>query len=372
MKNAQRLLSLDTFRGLTIAGMIIVNNPGSWDYVYAPLRHASWHGITPTDAIFPFFLFIMGVSIPFSYNRQKIDEVSKNVLAGKIIKRSIVLFLLGLFLVSYPHFDIDTFRMLGVLQRIAIVFAVSAMLFVFTSWRTILYISIGLLTGYWLAMSFIPVPGIGYPNLEVNTNLAAWFDRLFLSGHMRADTKTWDALGLFSTFPAIVSGLSGVLVGILMKVDSLSQEKKLIWLFVIGCLCTLTGWIWDGFFPINKNIWTSSYVLYTTGLACLVWGVLYWFIDMLGYKRWTTFFVAFGVNAITAYFVSEFLIKTLSPIKVHGSEGTQTSVLSFLYSTLFAPLLSPNNASLAMAIFWVLIFFIPLYIMYRKKIFIKV
>ncbi len=220
-------------------------------------------------------------------------------------------------------------------------------------------------------MAFIPVPGVGYPNFEVNTNLAAWIDRVFLTGHMRAQTKTWDALGLFSTFPAIVSGLSGVLIGILLLKDNLNLERKLIWIFVIGSFCALGGWIWDGFFPINKNIWTSSYVLYTTGLGCLVFGVLYWFVDVLNYKRWTTFFVIYGVNAITAYFVSEFLIKTLNWIKI-SHNGEQVSILNFLYLQLFEPFFTPINASLAMAIFWVVTFSIPLYYMYTRKIFIKV
>jgi predicted acyltransferase len=370
-QHSNRLLSLDTFRGMTIAGMILVNNPGSWSHVYPPLLHAEWHGITPTDIIFPFFLFIMGVSIAFAYSRQMKKHIPKEEMVKKIIKRSFILFLMGLFLVSYPHFDWNTFRIPGVLQRIAIVFFVSALLFVNTSWRSIIYISIILLVGYWLVMAFIPVPGVGYANFEMDTNLAAWIDRLFLSGHMRAQTKTWDALGLFSTFPAIVSGLSGVLVGILMIRDSINLERKLIWIFIIGCLCTLAGWIWDGFFPINKNIWTSSYVLYTSGLACLTLGVLYWFIDVLNYKRWTTFFVVYGVNAITAYFLSEFIIKNLSWIKINYNGG-QVSLLNYIYGQLFETYFTPVNASLAMAIFWVMIFFIPLYYMYTKKIFVKV
>jgi predicted acyltransferase len=168
----------------------------------------------------------------------------------------------------------------------------------------------------------------------------------------------------------VVSGLSGVLAGILLR-RTLPQEQKLIGVFVTGSICMLAGWIWDGFFPINKNIWTSSYVVYTTGLACLTFGVLYWFIDMLGYRRWATFFVVFGINAITAYVASEFLLKTLGWIKIDGTDG-QVSVLSLLYTALFAPLFSPVNASLAMAICWVLLFFIPLYVMYRKKLFVKV
>lgn len=214
-----RLLSLDVFRGLTVAAMILVNNPGSWSHIYAPLRHAEWHGCTPTDLIFPFFLFIVGVSISFALDSKK-NQVKHSKLILTAFKRAVILFGLGLFLSLYPTVFTDpveafkTVRIPGVLQRIAIVFFISAIIFIKTTPKTQLRIMISLLIGYWLIMVSIPVPGVGYANLEKETNLGAWLDRTLLTeAHLWRSARTWDPEGLLSTLPAIATGLFGVLVG---------------------------------------------------------------------------------------------------------------------------------------------------------------
>ena len=227
----KRLVSLDVFRGLTIAGMIVVNTPGSWSHVYAPLRHAEWHGITPTDLIFPFFVFIVGVSITLAYTKKLKTNITKSKITAKIIRRSITIFLLGIFLALFPDFNFSELRIAGVLQRIAICFLVGALLFLNTDWKMQLRIGIGLLITYWLAMVLIPVPEFGAGVLESGKNLAAWIDSLFLPG--KKYQGTWDPEGILSTFPAIATCISGMLVGKLL-LSNQTQNQKLIWLFALG------------------------------------------------------------------------------------------------------------------------------------------
>jgi len=264
----QRLLSLDAFRGLTVAGMILVNNPGDWGHIYAPLEHAPWNGWTPTDLIFPFFLFIVGVSITFALG-QSAGSGSQEGVIGKILKRSLTLFLLGLFLNFFPKFDITTVRIPGVLQRIALVYLACSLIFLKTTPRQQLYILAGLLVGYWFLLTVVPVPGVGYANLEPTTNLAAWLDRIIITpAHVYKATKVWDPEGLLSTLPAISTGTLGLLVGTWLRSNRPATDK-VAWLFTAGCLLTLAGLLWNGFFPINKALWTSSYVLLAGGLAML-------------------------------------------------------------------------------------------------------
>ena len=218
-----RLLSLDFFRGLTVAAMVLVNNPGDWAHIYAPLEHAPWNGWTPTDLIFPFFLFIVGVSITFALDGGK----AKKGVVGKIVKRSITLFLLGLFLNFFPKFDISVVRIPGVLQRIALVYLACSLIFLKTTSRQQLYILCGLLVGYWLAMTVVPVPGVGYANLEPETNLAAWFDRIILTpAHVYKPAKVWDPEGIFSTLPAIGTGILGMLTGTLVTEQSTGSRES--------------------------------------------------------------------------------------------------------------------------------------------------
>ncbi|GAB4045727.1 acyltransferase family protein [Spirosoma litoris] len=365
-----RLLSLDFFRGLTVAAMVTVNNPGDWGHIYAPLEHAPWNGWTPTDLIFPFFLFIVGVSITFALGRT--DGMEKGVV-GKIVKRSVTLFLLGLFLNFFPKFDITIVRIPGVLQRIAVVYLACSLIFLKTTPRQQVYIFCGIVLGYWFLMTVIPVPGVGYANLEPETNLAAWFDRTILTpAHVYKPAKVWDPEGLLSTLPAIGTGLLGLLTGTWLRSNRMAAEK-IAWLFAAGCLLTLLGLLWDGLFPINKALWTSSYVVLAGGLAMLGLALCYWLIDVQHYKRGVLPFVAFGVNAITVFFLSGLIPRIMNLIHVTQPDGTEIGSKEYLYRTFIAPhFADPKNASLAGALTFVLIWFGILWWMYRKNVIIKV
>ena len=373
-----RLLSLDFFRGLTVAAMILVNNPGSWGHIYAPLEHAAWHGCTPTDLIFPFFLFIVGVSISFALGTKK-DHVKHSTLILTALKRALILFGLGLFLSLFPLVFTDPIeafkhvRIPGVLQRIAIVFFISAVIFIKTNQKQQIRIMLTLLIGYWLAMTFIPVPGVGFANLEKETNLGAWIDRSILTeAHLWKSSKTWDPEGVFSTLPAIGTGLFGVLIGSWLRRKDKQDAVKISWMFSIGLLAVMLGLIWDLFFPINKALWTSSFVLYAGGLATLGLALCYWLIDVQGYKKGTKPFVVYGVNAITVFFLSGLIPRILNMIKVTMPDGSKVGSREWMYETFFTPYFSPINASLAGAVTFILIWLVILWWMYNKKVIIKV
>ncbi len=374
-----RLLSLDVFRGFTVAAMILVNNPGDWGHIYAPLKHAAWHGCTPTDLIFPFFLFIVGVSIAYALDSKKNEVKNHPQLIVTILKRSLVLFGLGLFLALFPKVftepleAIRTVRIPGVLQRIAVVFFVAALIFIKTSRKTQIVIFAGILLVYWLIMTFIPVPGVGYANLEPETNLGAWLDRSILTeNHLWKSSRTWDPEGILSTLPAIATGLFGVLIGTWLKRKDREDSVKVSWMFSIGIIAVMLGLIWDLFFPINKALWTSSYVLYSGGLATLGLALCYWIIDVQGYSRGTKAFVVYGVNAITVFFLSGLIPRILSMIKIDLADGTSVTSKDWMYQTFYTPYLSPVNASLAGAVTFILIWLVILWVMYNKKIIIKV
>ncbi|WP_207535039.1 acyltransferase family protein [Desertivirga arenae] len=367
-----RLLSLDVFRGATVAAMILVNNPGSWGHIYPPLEHASWNGCTPTDMIFPFFIFIVGVSIVFSLQNKKPETNQHKKLLLKILKRAIILFLLGLLLALFPAFEFSTVRIPGVLQRISIAFLITSIIFLKTNFRAQFWIFCSLLVLYWLAMTFIPVPGIGFANLQPETNLGAWLDRKIITeAHLWKSTKTWDPEGILSTMPAVSSCLAGTLTAQWLQRKGTTIEKNLLGIISAGVISSIIALIWDSVFPINKSLWTSSYVLYTGGLAAIFFGILYWIIDVQGRKNWTLPFVAFGLNAITVFFLSGIIAKSMNNIKViKGSE--EVSLKTFLYESYFSPYFSELNASLAWAICFVSIWFLILWMMYKRNIIIKV
>ncbi|WEK19504.1 MAG: heparan-alpha-glucosaminide N-acetyltransferase domain-containing protein [Candidatus Pedobacter colombiensis] len=373
-----RLLSLDFFRGATVAAMILVNNPGDWGNIYAPLEHASWNGCTPTDLIFPFFLFIVGVSIAYAMGSKKNDPSAHGKTILKALKRGLILFGLGLFLSLYPKVfteplhAFERVRIPGVLQRIAVVFFISAVIFLKNSEKNIFKILIAILAVYWALMTFIPVPGVGYANLEKETNLGAWLDRSILSeAHLWKAAKTWDPEGILSTLPAIASGLFGVLVGVYLKRKDVDPATKIAWLFCTGLAAIALGLLWDLQFPINKSLWTSSFVLYTGGLATMILSFCYWIIDIQKYNRFTKPFVVYGVNAITVFFLSGLIPRTLGMFSVKAADGKEMNLQSWLYSG-FTGSLSPINASLAWAITYVLFWLVILWIMYNRKIIIKV
>jgi predicted acyltransferase len=367
-----RLLSLDVFRGMTIAGMILVNNPGTWEAIHSPLRHAEWHGITPTDFIFPFFLFIVGTAIPLALGK-RIEEGVTRAVYWKILRRSAVIFLLGLFIAAFPFFDFSTLRIPGVLQRIAVCYLVASLIFLHTDWKRQALAGTGLLFVYWILMTLVPVPGCAVTTVDDKAcNLSAYLDRaIFGANHIWELGKVYDPEGILSTLPAIVTTLAGVLTGTWLK-SRRSHFEKVGGIFFFGIALVALGWCWDFFFPINKALWTSSYVVYTAGLALCFLGFCYWLIDIKGYEKWSKPFVVFGVNALALYVGAELLAKCLYLLQVAGSEGKPTSLQAWIFQTVFLPLASPVNASLMYAVCFILFWLFILWILYRKGIFIRV
>ncbi|WP_251046993.1 acyltransferase family protein [Hymenobacter sp. ISL-91] len=366
-----RLISLDVFRGLTVAAMILVNNPGDWGHIYAPLEHAKWHGCTPTDLIFPFFLFIVGVSISYALGAARQQPATHGAAMLRVLRRAALLFGLGLLMALYPKFEFGTVRIPGVLARISWVFLACGILFLKTSRRQQIGLLVLLLVGYNVLLQLVPVPGFGPANLEPETNLGAWLDRVvFTEAHLWKQSRTWDPEGLLGTLPAIATGLLGILTGQYLRRRELEPAVRVAQLFVAAAGLIVAGLIWNEWFPINKSLWTSSYVLYTGGLATAALALLYWLCDAQGRRGWwTRFGQVYGVNAITVFFLSGIVAKTLGAIKVTAAN---VSLKSWLYNTFFTPYFSPVNASLAGALVCVLIWFGVLWLMYRKGVIIKV
>ncbi|HKY27404.1 MAG TPA: heparan-alpha-glucosaminide N-acetyltransferase domain-containing protein, partial [Pyrinomonadaceae bacterium] len=297
---ADRLVSLDVFRGITIAGMVLVNNPGTWSSIYWPLGHAAWHGWTPTDLVFPFFLFIVGLAITLAFGRRVETGGSKRDLYIKVIKRTLIIFGIGLFLNAFPYFNFSELRIPGVLQRIAVCYFFASIIFLNTEWYTQVIITIALLIIYWLMMTLIPAPGYAAGDLSKEGSLASYIDRIVFGKHVWAQAKVYDPEGLLSTIPAIATTLMGVLTGHWLRSRKTAYEK-VAGMFVVGAVCVAVGWALNSFFPINKALWTSSYVLFTGGLALQFLALCYWIIDIKGYRRWAKPFEVFGLNAIALY-----------------------------------------------------------------------
>jgi predicted acyltransferase len=364
----KRLVSLDAFRGITIAGMILVNNPGSWSHVYPPLLHAEWHGWTPTDLIFPFFLFIVGVAITLSFQKH-LEAQDKKQLYIKIIRRTFILFGLGLLLSAFPFFDLTKIRIPGVLQRIAVVYFFTAIITLNTRLKTQILITGGLLLFYWAIMKLIPVPGHGAGNLSIEGNLAAYVDNALFHGHMWK--KTWDPEGLLSTIPAVATALTGVLTGQLLQ-SGKDRMEIAGWMFVVGWMAIIAGLFWHIIFPINKALWTSSYVIFTSGAALQFLGFCYWLIDIKDWKAWAKPAVIYGTNAITVFVLSGLVAKIMIFTKVMGPQGQEISVKSWVYQNIFASWASPVNASLIFAVVNILFWLFMMWLLYRKQIFIKI
>ena len=386
-------MSLDVFRGMTIAGMILVNDPGSWSHVYSPLRHAKWHGVTPTDFVFPFFVFIVGVSIVLAYSKRQQRGDSLTSMLGKIVWRTAAIFGLGLLLQLVPKFDFTDLRYAGVLQRIAIVFFACSLLFFALKPRGLIALCSTLLIGYCIVMSVVPVPiddviqdaiesgtvmsAAGdveltpltvhdktvAANLQPGTNLAAWIDRAFLPG--RLWEKTWDPEGLLSSLPAIATGILGMLIGWLLLTEA-THEQRVANSMVIGFLCFVAGAAWNWFFPFNKNLWSSSFVLYTSGLATMTLGALYWLIDLKNYHRWAFPFRVFGCNAIAAYVLHGLIAKLVT---FFSGGWRLSSPFMQLGEALGIP---PELASLSYAISYTALVYLFVWGMYRRKIFLRV
>ena len=447
-----RLVSLDVFRGMTIAGMVLVNNPGG-SPVYWPLDHAEWNGLTPTDWIFPFFLFIVGVSISISLSK-RVAEKPDGKAYWKIVSRAASIYLLGAALSILPFFQFQasdapdplkmviwlafcasllflllrnykvaaalagvallgiagmnlagynvvpynygTLRIFGVLQRISVCYLVTSLIFLHTNWKQQVGIAIALLLGYWLIMTTIPVPGCEITSVSDKAcNLAAYIDRIILTeNHIWRSGKVYDPEGILSTIPAIVTTITGVLTGTWLKAEPPalaggnhvesdaasvppayaggSALNKVSGMFFFGVILLALGFIWNSYFPLNKAMWTSSYVFATTGLALLVLGCCYWLIDIKGYKAWAKPFVIFGVNALALFVFTGFLARMIAAYRVTGPDGQLQSVQRWVMQHLYLPIFNPIDASLAFAISFILFWLFLMWLLYRKNIFIKV
>ena len=420
----ERLISLDVFRGFTILLMTIVNNPGSWASIYPPLEHAEWHGCTPTDLVFPFFVFIMGTAIPFAMPTKHFDLGVFN----KIMVRSLRIFCLGLFLAYFSRIElfglegislllirlaitfavacallgnytlkiktylvlgifaimiflaysqIEAFqdvRIPGVLQRIGIVYFFASILYLKTNLKTQLIVASSILLSYWILMAFVPVPGFGDANFEKGTNLAAWLDNLLLNGHLWSFSKTWDPEGILSTIPAIGTGILGMFIGQILNLPITKIEilKKMV---ITGIVLLITGLLWNIIFPINKSLWTSSYVLYTAGIATLCLTLLYYTIDVSNHKKWTKLFLIWGVNPMIVFFFSGIIPRVLSSIKIQSPEiaTEQINLQTLIYKFWITPYFeNPLNSSLAYPILYAIFWSFILWIFYKKNLIFKV
>ena len=363
--SSSRLLSLDVFRGITIAGMVLVNDPGSWEHIYWPLEHAQWSGWTPTDLVFPFFVFIVGVAITLSLGRRvESGGVTRDVYL-KILKRTLIIFAIGLFLNGLPHFPFAEWRIPGVLQRIAVCYGLASIIYLNTRARTQILIALGLLLFYYILLMTVPAPGYAAGDLTKDGSLPSFVDRVVFGKHVWAQAKVYDPEGLLSTIPALVTALIGVLAGTWLRSER-SRIEKAAGMFVAGAVLVAIGWGWNPFFPINKALWTSSYVMFTSGLALQFLALCYWLIDIKGYRRWAKPFEIFGLNAIALYVLADLLANLFELIKFGGG-----SLGGWIYN-FFGSWLAPNNASLAFAIVFVLICFFFMWLLYRRRIFIRI
>ena len=364
MAEIKRLISLDAFRGFTIAAMITVNFPGTWDHVYAPLRHSLWNGLTPTDLIAPFFLFIVGISIAFAYTKRLEKGVPKGDMYKKIIVRTLKIYLVGLFLNLLPDFNFAELRYTGTLARIAFVFIFCAFLFLNTKWKTQAIVGVFILVAYWLVMTLVPTPGYGKVMLERGANLAAWVDENYMPGVLWQGT--WDPEGILSTFPSFVTGITGLLAGHLLLHKTLTKYEKSIYLMIGGLFSTTLGYLWGLTFPVNENIWTSSFVLVTSGMAAMLLGAIFFLVDIRGRIRGTKPGIIFGANAITVYVLGDILGLLFYHMKIGGNS------LNMHFFDVFTSIgLAPKFVSMIYSLIFICINFIPAYILFKKKIFIK-
>ncbi len=357
--------------------MILVNDPGTWSAIYWPLEHAQWNGWTPTDLIFPFFLFIAGVSMIFSFASRIERGATRGQLALHVLRRSALIFAIGFFLTAFPYFRMSTVRIPGVLPRIAVVYLFAGLIVLAANFpagrgsrAAIAAIVAMLLLGYWALMTFVPVPGYGTGRLDPEGNLGAYIDRKMMGNHLWSQSKTWDPEGMLSTIPAICTALLGALLGEWLR-SRRSMHRKALGMLAAGAVGLIVGRLLHPFFPINKNLWTSTYVIFTAGFAMVLLVLLYWLVDMRGWRRWATPFLVLGMNAIAVFALSTLLTKCTIIFKVTTADGRVTWH-SWFYNRFFAPFASPVNASLAFAIFYVLLWLTLTWPLYRKRIFIRI
>jgi predicted acyltransferase len=386
---------------MTIAGMLLVNDPGTWSAIYPPLEHAEWHGWTPTDLIFPFFLFIAGVTTHLSLTSRRARGDDEAAIRRQIIRRGALIFLLGFLVNGFPFFTwgdvagvahptivqrvIDRllhWRIMGVLQRIGLAYMIAALLSQGKSLKRQIGTIVVLLFGYWFAMTILPVPdsgGMGQLMLnDPERTMAAWWDRFLLDwsrfglgNHLWVNSKTWDPEGIFSTVPAIGTAMLGNLAGQWIG-QRRSLTERINGLFAIGAIGMMVGLMWNWSFPINKSLWTSSYVVFCAGMACVALATIMWVVDVQNVRKWTKPFVIYGMNPMVAFVGSGVMARCIYSIFTVTYDGKKIPLQAAIYQSMFASWLAPVNASLAFAVMFVMFWFGILYVLYQKKIFFKV
>ena len=396
----ERLVSLDVFRGMTIAGMLLVNNPGSWAAIHPPLRHAEWHGWTPTDLIFPFFLFIVGITTHLSLASRRERGDDDGALVRQVLRRGALIFLFGLLLNAFPFYQwgppaswpwptsitdpgvldrivyrFEHLRIMGVLQRIALAYVAAALLTLRTSPKVQLATLAALLHGYWFAMTLLPAPGTGLPGASVLHRpplvLSAWLDRAILGEHhLWTGSRSWDPEGLLSTIPAIGTAMLGVFAGRWIA-SRRPLAERLNGLFAAGAIAMVLGLMWHWAFPINKSLWTSSYVLFTGGMAAVTLATCMWIIDVQRVGGWTKPFVVYGVNPIVAFVGSGIMARLIYSIVKVEYGGREVALQAAIHQALFASWLAPANASLLFALAFVLVWLGILWVLWRRRIILK-
>ena len=371
--NSQRLSSLDVFRGATIAGMFIVNTPGSWDHAFPQLLHADWNGWTYTDTIFPFFLFIVGVSMAFSFSRRLAEGADRGRLLLHTLRRGAIIFGLGLALntLSFFLFHRSQVRIPGVLQRIGVCFFFAALIYLLFGRRGLLPWAAVLLAVYWALMTFVPVPGYGTGQLDVAGNLAASVDRAVLGSHTWKHNPGWDPEGLLSTLPAIATTLLGIVAGEWLR-SNRDWSRKLAGLAAGGALAFSLGLLWGTSFPINKNLWTSSYSLLMSGLAAVCLALCIWIVDRKGWKAWSAPFQWLGMNAIALFVLSTLGTLLLLWIKLEGADGKKRSLYGTIYRSVFDHFADARIGSFLFALTWCALLTAVAWILYRNRLFVKV
>ncbi len=385
-------MSLDVFRGATIASMMLVNNAGNWDHVYEPLEHAPWHGWTFTDTIFPFFLWIVGVAIPFSLGRKLDEGGDRSSLVLRILKRSLILIGIGIALNSLTYFLsvflsprhegfgywmnqlVEHVRYPGVLQRIGVCYLFASLIFLNTKLRGLILWTIGLLAFYWVLMKCVPVPGYGTGVMDLHGNFSEFVDMMVFNGHVFRDSTTYDPEGVISTIPAIATTLFGILTGQFLRCEKTNPTEKTAWLFTVGSVLIFASGLMSFWMPINKRLWTSSYSVLMAGLAMNVFAIYYWLVDVKGYQKWAKPFAIYGMNAITVFILAGVLGRLSVDIKV---EGGKVALKTFLYDHTFGLLASqkvvaPETASM---LWGLIVYMFGLYLvawfLYRRKWFLR-
>ena len=354
-----RLTALDAFRGATMAFMVLVNNPGNGHFSYAPLKHAEWDGWTPTDVVFPSFVWIVGVAITLALGKRLEQGAGKSTLLANAAKRALIIFALGLLVYAVPTFDPQTFRILGVLQRIAICYFITVAIYLYTDWRGQLAAIATLMAVYWALMMYAPVPGFGSGNLDEAHNFAHYIDKITLGGHNYHSTKTWDPEGIVSTLPSIAGMLLGVLAGHLLT-RKITLPEKIKQMAILGIALFASAYALNQWMPINKKLWSDSFVLLMAGLDFLMLAAFLTVADVWGKKGIFKPFVIIGLNPITVYLVSEFADTLFNML------GWRTAIYE-----CFAQFLAPMNASLLYALLYVGLMYAVAYILYKRGIFLR-